>query len=406
MTMSSGNTDRRSLADALRRRDESVSDARDKTTLSSSTDTTGTSRNRADGGDALSMFDSEGFGEPTPAAEPVVSQTHVQSRSDDVVHVVRERLLAHDSEANGRASIIRRATAKLTIDESVSNASARISSATRDYLVQHPKLLVRAASIACILIAALIVGVMVGGSEVVPPTTSSTDSAVSTHAGDSSTPTNASASPAPTAPEPAPVATTASAPSQPTAPPRATTASAPSQPVATPQRPTQVATLPQPVRRTAAPAAANGRTASAQPAGTRVSDAVQVPAPTPTVGTIAPVPSQTARPLSATSIPLSIQNEEDASVVYSEQDRDVRPPHMIEAELPRPTVPTWTTVRNAMEVVVADDGSVERVKWLGSPQRMSDVMLLSRAKLWKFAPATKDGHPVRYRLVLTWEVNP
>jgi hypothetical protein len=37
---------------------------------------------------------------------------------------------------------------------------------------------------------------------------------------------------------------------------------------------------------------------------------------------------------------------------------------------------------------------------------MPDMMLLSRAKLWKFGPAMKDGHPVRYRLVLKWEVNP
>jgi hypothetical protein len=92
--------------------------------------------------------------------------------------------------------------------------------------------------------------------------------------------------------------------------------------------------------------------------------------------------------------------------VYSEHDRDVRPPQIIEADLPRPAVASWATIKNAMELVVAGDGSVERVKWLGSPQRMPDVMLLSRAKVWKFAPASKDGHPVRYRLVLTWEVNP
>jgi hypothetical protein len=33
-------------------------------------------------------------------------------------------------------------------------------------------------------------------------------------------------------------------------------------------------------------------------------------------------------------------------------------------------------------------------------------MLLSRAKLWKFSPAIRDGRPVRYRLVVTWLVNP
>src|SRR5262245_10784193 len=104
MTMSSDNTGRRSLADALRRPDDWLSDARDETMLSSSIDRTRTNRNRADGSDALSMFDSEGSGDPTPdptpAAEQSVSQTRVQGRSDDVVRVVRERLLAHGSDAN------------------------------------------------------------------------------------------------------------------------------------------------------------------------------------------------------------------------------------------------------------------------------------------------------------------
>jgi outer membrane biosynthesis protein TonB len=59
-----------------------------------------------------------------------------------------------------------------------------------------------------------------------------------------------------------------------------------------------------------------------------------------------------------------------------------------------------------MELIIAENGSVERVKLLTAAQRMPDIMLLSRAKLWRFAPAVKDGHPVRYRLVMTWEVNP
>ena len=60
-----------------------------------------------------------------------------------------------------------------------------------------------------------------------------------------------------------------------------------------------------------------------------------------------------------------------------------------------------------MEVIITENGSVERVKWLRSGGgRMPDVMLLSRAKLWKFAPAVKDGHAVRYKLVISWDVNP
>jgi hypothetical protein len=37
---------------------------------------------------------------------------------------------------------------------------------------------------------------------------------------------------------------------------------------------------------------------------------------------------------------------------------------------------------------------------------MSDIMLLSSAKAWRFLPAVQDDRPVRYRLALNWDVNP
>jgi hypothetical protein len=91
--------------------------------------------------------------------------------------------------------------------------------------------------------------------------------------------------------------------------------------------------------------------------------------------------------------------------IYSEQDRDVVPPQTSET-LPGPTFTRWTTRTNAMEVIVSETGSVERVRLVTPPQRMPDMFALSRAKVWKFTPATKDGRPVRYRLLLKWEVNP
>jgi outer membrane biosynthesis protein TonB len=61
---------------------------------------------------------------------------------------------------------------------------------------------------------------------------------------------------------------------------------------------------------------------------------------------------------------------------------------------------------NRMELVVASDGSVERVRLVSAPKRMADMMLLSGAKLWKFTPAVKDGVPVRYRTMVSWTVFP
>ena len=91
--------------------------------------------------------------------------------------------------------------------------------------------------------------------------------------------------------------------------------------------------------------------------------------------------------------------------IYSAQDRDVIPPQTDE-KLPGPTISAWTTRTNAMEVIVSQTGEVERVRLVTPPQRMPDMFALSRAKVWMFKPAMKDGRPVRYRLLLTWEVNP
>jgi hypothetical protein len=94
--------------------------------------------------------------------------------------------------------------------------------------------------------------------------------------------------------------------------------------------------------------------------------------------------------------------------IYSGDDRDVQPPSMLSPQLPPPLMiggPSDGRV-NRMELVVATDGSVERVRLIGAPRRMADMMLLSGAKLWKFTPAIKDGVPVRYRTMVSWMVFP
>jgi Gram-negative bacterial TonB protein C-terminal len=91
--------------------------------------------------------------------------------------------------------------------------------------------------------------------------------------------------------------------------------------------------------------------------------------------------------------------------IYSAGDQDVRPPQTLET-LPGPTISRWTTRTNAMELIVSETGTVERVRLVTPPQRMPDIQVLSVAKVWKFTPAMKDGKPVRYRLLVTWEVNP
>jgi hypothetical protein len=52
-----------------------------------------------------------------------------------------------------------------------------------------------------------------------------------------------------------------------------------------------------------------------------------------------------------------------------------------------------------MEVIVAPDGTAEKVRMLGVV-RLSDATILSQVKAWKFAPAMRAGEPVRYRMLL------
>lgn len=89
----------------------------------------------------------------------------------------------------------------------------------------------------------------------------------------------------------------------------------------------------------------------------------------------------------------------DPSIVYSETDANVEPPRLRTGVLPR-WVPPGSSDVAAVEVVVSQEGGVERVKLASKARRLIDVMALSAAKMWRFDPALKDGEPVRYRLVV------
>lgn len=124
-------------------------------------------------------------------------------------------------------------------------------------------------------------------------------------------------------------------------------------------------------------------------------------------------PALDARTTVASEIPIAaVPSSTDViatgfdNTLYSKDDEDVRPPRLLSESLPSPTIGGWTTRTNVIEVIVSETGAVERARFIAAPQRMPDTFVLSRAKVWKFSPAMKDGRPVRYRLLLSWEVNP
>ena len=114
--------------------------------------------------------------------------------------------------------------------------------------------------------------------------------------------------------------------------------------------------------------------------------------------------------VAASAIPLAREyvvapHEEPSATIYSPTDVDVQPPVMLYPSLPPPVFfakPGEAVASNRMELVIAADGSVERVRLVNGPARMPDMMLLSGAKVWRFSPAMKNGEAVRYRTTVSW----
>jgi hypothetical protein len=90
--------------------------------------------------------------------------------------------------------------------------------------------------------------------------------------------------------------------------------------------------------------------------------------------------------------------------VYSAADPDVTAPVGVRPQLPAALPADVDTARlNQIELLVMPDGTVGSVRMLGRPRNVLEGMLLSAAKAWRFAPASKDGRPVAYRKVV-WVV--
>ena len=90
-------------------------------------------------------------------------------------------------------------------------------------------------------------------------------------------------------------------------------------------------------------------------------------------------------------------HEADANV-YTSTDATVIPPVMVRPVLPKdppPGVPLHQI--GTIDVWVDENGDVEQVRLMSPANRYQERMLVSAAKMWKFRPAFKDGHPVRYR---------
>ena len=103
------------------------------------------------------------------------------------------------------------------------------------------------------------------------------------------------------------------------------------------------------------------------PAGADATSVI-TPQPDPFVGRAPAAPASAPAPSPAATAAATLIDQ----TIYSEQDRDVVPPRTSE-NLPGPTISSWTTRTNAMEVIVSQTGAVERVRLVTPPQRMPDM---------------------------------
>jgi len=92
--------------------------------------------------------------------------------------------------------------------------------------------------------------------------------------------------------------------------------------------------------------------------------------------------------------------------VYTAADQGVEPPRLLSAGIPEWLIRGFEVKTNQVELLINDKGEVQQARMIGPPQRMPDIMLISRVKELLFEPAVKNGVPVRYRMILSWNVTP
>ena len=96
----------------------------------------------------------------------------------------------------------------------------------------------------------------------------------------------------------------------------------------------------------------------------------------------------------------------DDDNVYSGEADGVVAPRLLSLGFGRRLVTGLRTRTSTIELVVSKSGEVERVKLFPPSRNWEDAMLLSRAKMFHFQPAQRNGFPVRYRFVMEVDAAP
>jgi TonB family protein len=102
----------------------------------------------------------------------------------------------------------------------------------------------------------------------------------------------------------------------------------------------------------------------------------------------APPPAPVAAPVAVPAPPR----------IYGGEEAGVRHPVTIDQDMPRYPGPVPASgIKGLIEVVIDENGSVESAVIIASVSSAYDKLLLNAANKWRFAPATANGAPVKFR---------
>jgi len=111
-------------------------------------------------------------------------------------------------------------------------------------------------------------------------------------------------------------------------------------------------------------------------------------------------------PLSNPVLAAAVAALSEDDFVYSSEGAGVVGPRLTSLPFVHRLVSGLRVRTSTIELVVSKTGTVERAKIYSTPAHWEDALLLSRAKMFQFVPAYRNGFPVRYRFVMNVETSP
>jgi TonB family protein len=120
-----------------------------------------------------------------------------------------------------------------------------------------------------------------------------------------------------------------------------------------------------------------------------------------------PEPPKPVAPATPPPAPTPVVPQPDPNRVYTANDLDVVAPVILHQEVPRmlPVMKQGARPRGVLEVVIDEQGRVTAVSVRESIQPMYDAELLTKAREWRYQPATINGKPVKFRKMIQLNIS-